>query len=661
MKQSRTLCIANVLGLALALGCQSKEAPKEASTEKAATAETLAEVEKPEPALAPEGTPDKDQVVEQPKPYSPYVDQNFPQKVLFGDTHFHSSLSVDSGMIGNTLDLETAIRFARGEEVRTNGGQRAKLIRPLDFLVLSDHAEYLGIADLLNKGDPALLASPVGKGWYEAMQKGGDAAWTAALGMMADFASGKPKYKDAKVERSVWDRVVDTASKYNAPGMFTVLNGYEWSSTIDGDNLHRVVIFQDGPDRVKQILPFSAFDSQDPEKLWAFMADYEKTTGGSVFSIPHNGNVSNGVMYAETVNGKPMTRDYAERRARWEPLMEATQEKGDGESHPALSPDDEFADFENWDTVNANGDPKTPDMLQYEYARSALKLGIRLEGELGANPFKFGMIGSTDTHSSLSTTREDNYFGKLPNEEPSAKRYAEVFLRDRQKKPVLYAWQLGASGRVGVWARENTREAIFDAMRRKEVFATSGSRMSVRVFGGWDFQSDDLERPDFARAGYSRGVPMGGDLTNGPAGKAPSFMILAGRDPDGANLDRIQIIKGWVDKDGKTQERIYDVACSDGRRIKKIGKRRCDREVGSTVDVADASYTNAIGDPLLTAHWVDPDFDPKQRAFYYVRVIEIPKPRWTAYDAKFFNVKMPKEVPMTVQDRAYTSPIWYTP
>jgi hypothetical protein len=605
------------------------------------------------------GTPDKDQVVQQPKPYSPYVDQHFPQKVLFGDTHFHSSLSVDSGLIGNTLDLETAIRFARGEEVRTNGGQRAKLIRPLDFLVLSDHAEYLGIADLLNKADPALLATKVGKEWYEGMQKGGDAAWTVALGMMADFGSGKPKYKDAKVERSVWDRVVDTASRYNDPGAFTVLNGYEWSSTVDGDNLHRVVVFRDGPDRVKQILPFSAFDSQDPEKLWAFMADYEKKIGGGAMSIPHNGNVSNGVMYAETVNGQPMTRDYAERRARWEPLMEATQEKGDGESHPALSPDDEFADFENWDTVNANGDPKTPDMLQYEYARSALKLGIRLEGELGVNPFKFGMIGSTDSHSSLSTTREDNYWGKLPNEEPSATRYSEVFLRDRQKKPVLYAWQLGASGRVGVWARENTREEIFDAMRRKEVYATSGSRIIVRVFAGWDFKADEVERPDFARTGYARGVPMGGDLTNAPAGKAPGFMARALRDPDGANLDRIQIIKGWLDKDGKEHERIYDVAVSDGRKIEEDG--RCKTPVGTTINVADASYTNTIGDSLLTAYWVDPEFNPKQRAFYYVRVIEIPKPRWTAHDAKFFNVKMPDNIPMTVQDRAYTSPIWYTP
>jgi hypothetical protein len=605
------------------------------------------------------GTPDKDRVVKQPKPYSPYVDQHFPQRVLFGDTHFHSALSVDSGLIGNTLDLETAIRFARGEEVRTNGGQRAKLIRPLDFLVLSDHAEYLGIADLLNKADPALLATKVGRGWYEAMQKGGDAAWTVAVAMLDDFSSGKPKFDDPKVKRSVWDRVVDTASKYNAPGAFTVLNGYEWSSSPDGDNLHRVVVFRDGPDRVKQILPFSAFQSSDPEKLWAFMADYEKKTGGSVMSIPHNGNVSNGAMYAETVNGKKMSRDYAERRARWEPLMEATQEKGDGETHPALSPDDEFADFERWDTVNARGIPKTRDMLPYEYARSALKIGIRLEDKLGANPFKFGMIGSTDSHSSLSTTREDNYFGKLPNEEPSAKRWGEVFLRDRENNPVLYAWQLGASGRIGVWARENTREEIFDAMRRKEVYATSGSRLLVRVFGGWDFQPDDVVRPDFARRGYAGGVPMGGDLTNGPAGKAPTFMIRALRDPDGANLDRVQVIKGWLDKDGKTQERIHDVAVSDGRKIDANG--RCKTPVGSTVDVADASYTNTIGDALLTAFWKDPAFDPKQRAFYYVRVIEIPKPRWTAHDAKFFKVEMPKEVPMTVQDRAYTSPIWYTP
>ncbi len=611
------------------------------------------------PTLAQE-TVEKDQLVEQPKPYSPYVDQHLPQRVFFGDTHFHSSLSVDSGMIGNRIDLEDALRFSRGEEITTSTGQRAQLNRPLDFLVLSDHAEYLGLADLIANGDPTLLATDVGKLWYAAVQAGGDAAWAEVIKLMEDFASGTPRFRDAKLERSVWDKVVDIASEYNQPGAFTTLNGYEWSSTTGGNNLHRVVVFRDGPDRVKQIIPFSAFDSQDPEGLWGFMAGYEKKTGGTVLAIPHNGNVSNGVMYAETVNGKAMTRDYAERRARWEPLMEVTQMKGDGESHPFLSPDDEFANFETWDFGNAYGISKENKMLQYEYARSALKTGIRLEDKLGVNPYKAGMIGSSDTHTSMSTTREDNFFGKLPHLEPSAKRNEEVFLRNpRDNSPAAYAWQMGASGVIGAWARENTRESIFDAMARKEVYATSGSRITVRVFAGWDFSADEVLRPDFADQGYARGVPMGGDLKDAPSGKAPTFMIRALRDPDNANLDRIQIIKGWVDRKGKSQERIYDVAVSDGRTIGKDG--RCKTPVGNTVNIPDASYTNTIGDPLLTAFWKDPDFDSKQNAFYYVRVIEIPKPRWTAYDAKFYNIEMPDEVPMIVQDRAYTSPIWFTP
>jgi hypothetical protein len=304
---------------------------------------------------------------------------------------------------------------------------------------------------------------------------------------------------------------------------------------------------------------------------------------------------------------------------------------------------------------------KTPEMLPKEYARPALKEGLKQEEKLGANPFKFGLIGSTDAHTGLPTTREDNFFGKVSTVEPSAMRWKHLIVKGIKPDLSILVAQTGASGLAGVWARENTRESIWDAMTRREVYATTGSRIRVRVFGGWDFTKDEVERQDFAREGYRRGVPMGGDLTKGPSGKAPSFLIRALRDPDNANLDRVQIIKGWLDKDGKTHERIYDVACSDGRRIKRLGKRRCIRRVGSTVDIANASYTNTIGDPLLTAHWVDPDFDPKQRAFYYVRVLEIPKPRWTAYDAKFFKVKMPKEMPMTVQDRAYTSPIWYTP
>jgi hypothetical protein len=614
------------------------------------------------------GTPDKDKVVRPPKPYSPYVDQHFPQRVLWGDAHHHTSLSVDSGLIGNTNSPDVSFRLARGEEVVSNTGQRVQLIRPLDFLVVTDHAEYLGIAKLLNEGDPRLLATDIGKEWYEDMKGSKEKAWQTVISMQNDFTSGVPRFDDPKVTRSVWDDVVDIASQYNQPGTFTALNGYEWSTVSSGKdgsgpagaNLHRVVIFRDGPDRVKQVLPFSAFDSGDPEKLWEFMAAYEQNTGGQILAIPHNGNISNGQMYAEVIKGKDMTQDYAERRARWEPLMEATQEKGDGETHPKLSPEDEFADFENWDFGDSFGNPKEDWMLQYEYARSTLRNGIRLEDKLGANPFKYGMIGSTDNHVSMTTTREENYFGKLPNEEPSPERYKGAFVTDKNTGEVIVrAWELVASGLVAVWARENTREAIFDAMARKEVYASSGTRMTVRIFGGWDFQPDEVQRADFAAQGYARGVPMGGDLENAPAGAAPTFMIRSLRDPDGANLDRVQIIKGWLDKDGKTHESIYDVAVSDGREIGADG--RCKTPVGTTVDVNDASYTNSIGDVMLMAHWRDPDFDPKQHAFYYVRVIEIPTPRWTAYDAKKFGITMPEEVAMTVQDRAYTSPIWYTP
>jgi hypothetical protein len=620
------------------------------------------------PALAQDYVPNKGKTVEKSEPYSPYVDQHFPIRVLWGDTHHHTSLSVDCGLIGNNNGPDVSFRLARGEEVVSNTGQRVKLIRPLDFLVVTDHAEYLGIAKLLKEANPSLLATDIGKQWYAQMNGSKEEAWQAVVGMQDDFKSGKPRYSDPKTSRSVWDEVVDIASKYNQPGTFTALNGYEWTAISTGTggsgpagaNLHRNVIFRDGPDRVKQILPFSAFDSGDPEKLWEFLAAYEKKTGGSVLSIPHNGNISNGQMYAELIKGQAMTQDYAERRARWEPLMEATQCKGDGESHPILSPEDEFADFETWDTGDSFGNPKEEWMLQYEYARSTLKNGIRLEDKLGVNPFKYGMVGSTDNHVSMTTTREENYFGKLPALEPSPNRTEGTFLKSTTTGGTLiYDWEVGASGLVGVWSRENTREAIFDAMANKEVYATSGSRIIVRVFAGWDFQPEEVEHIDFAARGYSGGVPMGGDLNNAPSGAAPTFMVRSLRDPDGANLDRVQIIKGWLDKDGKVQERIYDVAVSDNRKIDSDG--RCKTSVGNTVNVADASYTNTIGDPLLAAYWKDPDFDPDERAFYYVRVIEIPSPRWTAYDAKRFDITMADAIRMTVRDRAYTSPIWYTP
>jgi len=595
--------------------------------------------------------------------YSPYVGRQFPQRVFFGDTHHHSSYSFDSGMFGNTLGPEESFRFARGQEVTASNGMKAKLVRPLDFLVVSDHAAYLGFTDLIKNADKRLMATKGGKEMVDGYKAGGEKAWLFVVSMMKDFDIGKPRFEDPKINRSVWDSVVDIASKYNAPGAFTAFNGYEWTSAPKGNNLHRVVIFRDGPERVKKILPFSAFDSIEPEGLWDFLAGYEQSTGGRVLAIPHNGNISNGLMFAETMsNGKPLTKHYAEKRALWEPLMEVTQAKGDGEAHPLLSTEDEFADFETWDFGNA-GSPTTPKkdrMLQFEYARPALKWGLKYARDLGVNPYKFGMVGGTDTHVGLSTTREENFFGKLPNLLPGPKRTKEAMVMKADKTPAVMSWQTSASGLTGVWARENTRESLFDAMARKEVYATSGTRIRVRVFAGWDFRPEDVERSDFVDIGYNRGVPMGADLPEASAnGRAPAFMIRAMRDPDGANLDRVQVIKGWLDSKGEMQERVYDVAVSDGRKIGKDG--RSHEKVGSTVDLKTATYTNAIGDPLFMAHWRDPDFGSTERAFYYVRVIEIPTPRWTAYDAVRFGIVMPKEVSMVIQDRAYTSPIWYTP
>jgi hypothetical protein len=403
------------------------------------------------------------------------------------------------------------------------------------------------------------------------------------------------------------------------------------------------------------------FDSDDPQDLWKYLETYEDKTGGNAIAIPHNGNLSNGLMFSgKTRSGEPIDRAYAAARIRWEPIIEVSQVKGDGETHPLLSTEDEFADYETWDVGNLDGSAAKEEwMLQYEYGRSALKLGLKLGQELGVNPYKFGLSAATDTHTALATTREENFFGKYQHTEPSPERHnREVIPADDPSLRILTSQEV-ASGLTAVWARENTREALFEAMKRKEVYATTGTRIRVRVFGGWNFEPDDVVRPDFIAQGYRRGVPMGGDLISPPDSKSPSFMIRALRDPDGANLDRIQIIKGWLDKDGALQERIYDVAVSDGREIGDDG--RTTEKVGNTVDVANATYTNTIGDALMAAHWTDPDFDASEHAFYYVRVLEIPTPRWTTYDAAFFGIDLPDNVPATIQDRAYTSPIWYTP
>ena len=461
--------------------------------------------------------------------------------------------------------------------------------------------------------------------------------------------------------RSIWVDFVEKADTYNQPGTFTAMTGFEWTSTPGGNNQHRVIIQRDGPEKTAQTLPFSLFDSEDPEDLWDYLENYEEETGGRAFAVPHNANLSNGLMFSDrTFSGKRMTREYAERRIKWEPLHEMSQMKGDEETHPLLSPDDEFADFETWDVANIGGNvPKTPDMLQYEYARSALKLGLEIGERIGVNPFKHGMVAATDTHTGLATSREENYFGKYQHTEPSPDRWGHEVIPAEDPTLRIITAQEGAQGLMAVWARDNTRGDLFNSMRRKEVYATTGTRIRVRVFAGWDFEPVDVTTPDFAAKGYRNGVPMGGDLRDAPDGSAPRFLVRALRDPDGANLDRVQIIKGWLDDEGEAQERIYDIAVSDGRAIGPDGRAR--QPVGSTVDLETATYTNAIGDSMLAAYWQDPDFDASQPAFYYVRVLQIPTPRWTSYDAVFFDLEPPDIVPAEIQDRAYTSPIWYTP
>ena len=596
--------------------------------------------------------------------YSPYLNYNYPDRVFFGDTHLHTSYSTDAGMFGNTLGPEEAYRFAKGETVTASTGLRTRLLRPLDLLVVADHAENIGLAPMIAESDANILKSDWGRKVHDLVKAGklGDAyaMWAGGVAKRVD-----PLAELEELTRSMWERVTGAAEDHNNPGQFTAFIGFEWTSTPKGNNLHRNVIFRDGKDLADRTVPFSVYDSEDPEDLWKWMETYEAKTGGKVLALAHNGNLSNGLMFDDVTftTKEALSADYATRRMRWEPLYEVTQMKGDGEAHPILSPNDELADFETWDK-GSFGSAKDPDMIPREYAREALKRGLKYEAELGVNPFKFGMVGSTDSHTSLATTTEDNFFGKVSAVEPTAEpvRFEEMvtgYLPDPEGRDyTIRHYKASASGLAAVWARENTRAALWDAMNRKEVFATTGTRLRVRIFAGWDFSPEEVDRWDFAKQGYSRGVPMGGDLKNAPDGKAPVLMVRTLRDPDGANLDRVQIIKGWLGSDGETQEKVYNVAWSDGRKLDADGKLP---PVGNTVDVEAASFTNSIGAPMLFVYWTDPDFDPGQRAFYYVRVLEIPTPRWTTYDAKFFGVDLPEDVPATIQERAYTSPIWYTP
>jgi hypothetical protein len=641
-----------------------------------------------------------------------YRPQNqYPVDVYFGDAHVHTSMSLDAAAWGCRLSPEDAYRFARGGEVTSMKGWKAKLKRPLDWLVIADHSDGYDFTNRLQAGDPWIINEELGKLWYDRLQEGEEGFRFVADDLIKRFGGGEEtpwKLNDPEMLGPGWKQSVKAAEAANDPGKFTAFIGYEWSSAPGGDNMHRVVIYRDNAEKALQTLPLTFADTGDPEDLWEALQAYEKKTGGQVMAIPHNGNWSNGRMFAGIrYNGKPLDEAYAKKRMRWEPVYEMTQIKGDGETHPFLSPDDEFADYETWDVGNLSFSKRvTTDMLPGSYARSALKLGLQHKAEIGVNPFQFGQIGAGDAHTELAGQEESQFMGKSSSSEPDANRWNHVFrTTEIGTQP---GWSEAASGLAAVWATENTREALWDAIKRKEVYATTGTRIKVRMFGGWDFMPGDDQRPDFVDLGYEKGVPMGGELyadpdvtavrkafeegktsksetlsflgygANSPddpnyTGKiytgiaaeiakqrtSPTFLVAAIKDPIGGNLDRVQMVKGWLDTNGDLHEKVYDIAWSDNRIQDPItGKLP---PVGNTVNIAEATWTNTIGAVQLSTVWQDPDFDPDEQAFYYVRVLEIPTPRWTCYDAVRFNVKMGPEVPMTTQERAYTSPIWYIP
>ena len=602
--------------------------------------------------------------------YSPYAGREYPTQVFFGDTHHHSANSGDAFMNGDRLSPEASYRFARGEELVSSTGIPVKLARPLDFLVISDHAEGLGVIYEVYNGNPVMMTDETLARWNKMMKAGGEEAARAQNELVSAQAQGtlpdpvtNPDIA-GPLQKTVWQAYIQTAEDFNDPGIFTAMIGYEWTSVPGGNNLHRNVLFRDNKERAVQVVPFTSWQSENPEDLWQWMANYEKKTGGRVLAIPHNGNLSNGQMFALVdFEGNPLTEDYATRRARWEPLQEVMQTKGNSETHPGLSPNDEFADYgvAGWDYGNLTmeGEPESAEMRPFMYLRGGLMNGLAQGRKLGSNPFRFGMIGGTDIHNSLTAIDEDNFFGKHVIQEPSPQRWDHVSKQGFGNS--RYTWHYTAAGYAAVWATDNTREALWDAMNRKEVYATSGARPTVRFFGGWNFTPDDANTRYVADTGYVKGVPMGADLPAMREGdRAPGFLVAAMKDPQSGNLDRIQIIKGWLDADGQTHEKIYDVAWGDSA-TRKPGRDGKLPPVGDTVDVANATWTNSIGDPDLATVWTDPDFDASEPAFYYARVIEIPTPRWTAYDQKRFGIKMSDDVPMKTQERAWTSPIWYNP
>jgi hypothetical protein len=576
-----------------------------------------------------------------------------PKNVYFGAVHIHTGYSFDAFTNGTVSTPANAYEWAQGKAIPGGGGgPELKIRTPLDFYAVSDHAEFMGVFNQMANPQSPLSKLDIAK---RVTSSDTNTALQAFAEILRDMSAGKidPRLTDPEISRTVWQEIVKTSDAYYLPGVFTTFPAFEWTSNPNRRNLHRVILFRDSRKVPEMVI--SALDTEKPEDLWAWM-EQQRGKGSTLLAIPHNANASDGLMFALTDSyGKPLDEAYIKARARNEPLYEISQIKGTSETFPALSPNDEFAGFEQWD-YTLSADAERPTNRKGSFARPALLDGLSLAAQGKGNPFKYGFIGDSDTHNAAATNEEDNYSGKFGFENNPSVR-----LNGAHGQPpgqIQQVREFSSGGLAGVWAEENTREAIFDAMQRKETFGTSGVHIKVRLFGGFAFTAKDVESADFAKIGYARGVPMGGDLPAAVKGKAPSFMVRAMKDPNSGNLDRIQIIKGWVDAKGAQQQKIYDVAWNGNRKVDQAGKLP---PVGSTVNVAKATYVNSIGSAELGAAWTDPDFDPSLRAFYYARVIEIPTPRWSTRDAARLGIPIPGGLPASIQERAWTSPIWYAP
>jgi hypothetical protein len=633
-----------------------------------------------EPKEAP--VPAEEPLPTEPAPAKPIaVPAGSPSQVFWGDTHLHTSYSPDAYLMQNrSADPDTAYRYAKGYPVvHPYHKARIQIHTPLDFLVVSDHGEFMGVLPKLLQGDPMVADTKTGKRYRKMAAAGKELdVFGELIAMVNGVIPPDPNLNNETVNRTVWGEIMEASDRHNEPGKFTAFMGWEWSSTPQGANLHRVVVMRGGKANGDTFIPYTSFDSNEPEDLWAWLEETSKKADTDFLAIPHNSNISKGLMFPLVDSkGKAVTAEYAALRMRWEPVVEMTQIKGDSETHPKLSPTDEFADYETYDhTIEVEGtkekvmfsdgflgelseqdrkyiEENTERVAQVgDYARTALLRGLVLQDRIGGNPYKFGMIGSTDSHTAMASAEEDNFHGKMAIDSTPGTKKADII-------PGTPGWDMGAAGLAAVWATENTRDALFDAMKRKEVYATTGPRIELRFFGGYDFGAGDAGAGDVAGAGYTKGVPMGSDLAKAPEGKAPTFLIRAVKDPKSANLDRIQVVKGWLDAEGLPQEKVYNVALADDRTVGADGKAP---PVGNTVDITTGNWTNDIGDPELAVVWTDPDFDPAKRAFYYVRVLQIPTPRHTLFDAIALGIDV-KETghPATIQERAYSSPIWYAP